>query len=310
MFLHGGVIHLLVNMYALYGTGRFCEQLFGRVRFVLVYFVSGIAGSAASLWWNPFVHSVGASGAVFGVYGALLVFMLDKRNGVPYTIMQTHQASIAVFIAYSLFNGFSNAGIDNAAHLGGLAAGALLGWTLSRPLGEEAAGRRFLKPVAGVTAAATAVAVLLALTPNTLAPYNAQQRFLADIKWFTDYEKQLLQSSKATLEKLGKTPGPHFHRDVTALAEQWGHARQRFAAPTLDRRLSRELLDLQSEMVAYTDLRRQATLALSGLAQPSPKARQQASQEFNRLWKEGNAVIQRVKDRGEAIVAEQKSRRR
>ena len=102
-------------MYALYDVGRMTERLYGSRAFLALYVLSGLLGSAASVWWNPLVNSVGASGALFGVLGACFVYMADKRNGVPMAVMSTHIASLGVFIAYGIVNGLSRSNIDNAA---------------------------------------------------------------------------------------------------------------------------------------------------------------------------------------------------
>ena len=141
MFLHFGVIHLALNMWALYQNGRTIERLYGSFRFALLYVFAGLAGSMASLLWNPLVNSAGASGAIFGVFGGLLAFMIDSRSGVPASMMKEVRNSTLVFTIYSLFYGFAHAGIDNAAHIGGLVGGFLMGLLLVRPLDEASRAR-------------------------------------------------------------------------------------------------------------------------------------------------------------------------
>ncbi len=134
VFIHFGALHLAFNMWALWDAGRLVERLYGTGRFVVVYAVSGLAGSIASLAWNPAVNGAGASGAIFGVFGALLVYLLDRRNGVPVSLVRPMRNSAAVFVALAIAFGWIHPGIDNAAHLGGLAAGALIGALQARPL--------------------------------------------------------------------------------------------------------------------------------------------------------------------------------
>ena len=131
MFLHGGVVHLLLNGWALYQLGSLFELLMGSVRLLLVYFITGIAGSLASAFITQ-NHSVGASGAIFGLMGALIAFLLKHRDNL------TPQAKsllmqLLLWAGINVFLGFSTPGIDNAAHLGGAAAGLLLGFTLREP---------------------------------------------------------------------------------------------------------------------------------------------------------------------------------
>lgn len=141
MFLHFGIIHLALNMWALYQNGRTIERLYGSVRFAMLYVFAGLTGSMASLLWNPQVNSAGASGAIFGIFGGLLAFVINPRNGVPASIMKEERNSTLIFMGYSLFYGFAHAGIDNAAHIGGLAGGFLIGLLLARPLDEASRAR-------------------------------------------------------------------------------------------------------------------------------------------------------------------------
>jgi rhomboid protease GluP len=138
MFLHFGAVHLLLNMWALQVCGTLTERFYGSGRYLLLYLCSGVAGSVASLLWNPVVNSAGASGAIFGVLGALLAFVLNKRNGIPPSIVLAQRRSLGAFLAYNLIFGIVNPVIDNAAHLGGLVSGFLLGKLLARPLDPAA----------------------------------------------------------------------------------------------------------------------------------------------------------------------------
>ena len=101
--------------------------MFGNVRFLVIYLLCGLGGSAASLLWHPYVVSAGASGAVFGIAGALGTFVYLGRVHLPEKAARELLTSIAFFIGVNLLFGFSFPGIDNAGHLGGLVVGALLG---------------------------------------------------------------------------------------------------------------------------------------------------------------------------------------
>ncbi|WP_417069640.1 rhomboid family intramembrane serine protease [Niveibacterium terrae] len=137
MFLHGGLLHIALNMFALWQAGSLVERLFGHQRFLALYLGAGLCGAITSLWWKPAVLSVGASGAIFGVYGALLGYMLGAREAMPLALMRELRASALAFIGFSLFAGFVMPGIDNAAHVGGLIGGLLLGLGFARPLGAR-----------------------------------------------------------------------------------------------------------------------------------------------------------------------------
>ncbi|MFF0633964.1 rhomboid family intramembrane serine protease [Nocardia sp. NPDC004151] len=116
-FLHYGPIHLLANMFALYVLGPYCEVALGRARFVAVYFASLLGGSAAiTALSDPLTASAGASGAIFGIFGAVAVIMLRTRQNLT---------QIAVLLGINLLITFSVPGISVWGHLGGLLAGTL-----------------------------------------------------------------------------------------------------------------------------------------------------------------------------------------
>jgi rhomboid protease GluP len=128
MFLHGGYLHLLLNAWALYQLGTLFERLLGSSRMLATYFVSGIAGSVASIVWTQ-APSVGASGAIFGLLGALISFLLRRREALS-PAGKAILSQLVMWAGINLFLGFQMPGIDNAGHLGGLAAGFLAGLLL------------------------------------------------------------------------------------------------------------------------------------------------------------------------------------
>lgn len=142
MFLHGGILHLALNMYALWEAGLMVTRLFGNRGFLLVYLGTGLVGGALSLHFAGQMNvSVGASGAVFGVIGALLASVIKHRGRFPGGRGKQLIGSLAFFILYSLAYGFANKGIDNAAHIGGLVSGFVAGWLLVEKI-DEGTGRR------------------------------------------------------------------------------------------------------------------------------------------------------------------------
>lgn len=126
-FLHGGLLHLLFNMYALLNIGAIVEIIFGKHRFFLVYVSSGIIASLLSIVFHDNAVSVGASGAIFGIYGLFLSLLVFKALNIPAEIRKSLISSIMFFIVFNLAFGFSIKVIDNAAHIGGLVSGFLLG---------------------------------------------------------------------------------------------------------------------------------------------------------------------------------------
>ncbi len=134
-FLHYGVVHVAFNMWALTDAGRLVERLYGSADFLALYLFSALTGSLASLLWSADrVVSVGASGAVFGVYGALIAYLVVQRGSVPASVLKGLATSASIFIGYVLVFGALQKGIDNAAHVGGLLGGIAAGVALSRPL--------------------------------------------------------------------------------------------------------------------------------------------------------------------------------
>ena len=133
-FLHGGIMHLIANMYGLLFVGIFLEPRIGRSKFAWIYLACGILASFTSLWWHEATVSVGASGAIFGLYGLFLALMLTKVY--PKEFSKALLIGTLVFIGFNLLFGLTG-GIDNAAHLGGLVSGFVIGLFISPQLKEE-----------------------------------------------------------------------------------------------------------------------------------------------------------------------------
>lgn len=129
MFLHIGLLHLLCNMYSLHIIGREIENLYGKTKFLIIYILSGICGSILSLAFSHNTVSAGASGAIFGLLGALLYFGYYYRTYLGATI----KSSVLPVIIANLVIGFLSSGIDNAAHIGGLVGGILVSMLVGVP---------------------------------------------------------------------------------------------------------------------------------------------------------------------------------
>jgi rhomboid protease GluP len=127
MFVHVGILHVAFNMYALFFIGVYLEPLLGRMRYTVAYLAAGLLSSVTSSWWhgNDFV-SVGASGAIFGLYGVFLALL--TTNIVDKRARKSLMTSVGIFVAYNLFYGFSHKEVDNSAHIGGLLSGLLIGY--------------------------------------------------------------------------------------------------------------------------------------------------------------------------------------
>jgi rhomboid protease GluP len=134
VFIHGGLLHIAFNMWCLWNLGRLAESVYGHWTFAVVYLISGLSASLMSVAWHfPIpVSSVGASGAIFGIAGALIASFYLGEFSMPRAAMSGMLRSVATFVAYNLFFGAVMAGTDNAAHVGGLLMGLLLGALIAK----------------------------------------------------------------------------------------------------------------------------------------------------------------------------------
>jgi len=132
IFIHAGLLHLALNSYALWVVGPQVEKLYGSARFLLIYLLAGVGGVAGSYFGQMLMDrsldavSVGASGAIFGLFGVLAVFGFRYRRELPPVIRRALTAGVLPVIVINLFIGFSIPFIDNSAHIGGLITGAAL----------------------------------------------------------------------------------------------------------------------------------------------------------------------------------------
>jgi len=160
--LHGGIIHLAFNMWALWDTGRIAERFYGNGQFLLIYLVAGLFGSLASLFFSARSGvSVGASGAIFGVVGALLSALFTKHHGLPPGLVASMRSSILLFTGYSLFMGFTSKHIDNAAHIGGMLSGFAMATIMAGKFDWEGYRRSAFTRAVMATAAAMIAAFLV-----------------------------------------------------------------------------------------------------------------------------------------------------
>jgi membrane associated rhomboid family serine protease len=164
-FLHGGIIHLVSNMVVLAIIGLFMEKVLGNVAYLTLYLVAGIAGSAASLACYPFLACAGASGAIFGLYGALVAVFLRCRQAVPAETWARLSIVMAAFVGVSLLYGLFSpeVDVDIAGHLGGLVSGFLLGLCLGQRVPQKAVGGRWRNTMVGISGFALVIATVLIL---------------------------------------------------------------------------------------------------------------------------------------------------
>jgi rhomboid protease GluP len=201
MFLHFGLLHLALNMWALFQVGHLVERLLGRAMYVLAYLGSGLCGGFATLIWNgDRVWSAGASGAVFGIFGVLGGFALRQRRTIPRSVLQPLLKSTLWFAGYNLLWGIAHPHIDNAAHIGGLLGGVVLGGVLAMPVDLEArarlASRRML---AGAALTAVLVAIGFSASPRFNYVLQEELEWEKAIESPLAKEHELLAQQKAVM---------------------------------------------------------------------------------------------------------------
>jgi len=136
VFLHAGLMHLLLNMYGLWFVSIFLEPMLGKAKYAMAYLLCGVVASAASIWWHPNTVSIGASGAIFGLYGVLTALAITSK--VKLKQKKPLLLFSLFFIVINLVMGLRG-NIDNAAHIGGLISGLLLGFVLNFTMPDAAA---------------------------------------------------------------------------------------------------------------------------------------------------------------------------
>lgn len=204
-YVHVGLLHLLFNMFTLAQIGPLMERLLGNIGFLVLYTVAGVAGSFASVIWNPQITSAGASGAIFGLYGALLGLLVLQPKGIPSEVLSPLAKGALGFIGYNIVYGLAQQGIDMAAHLGGLVSGFLCGMALSVPFTPEGASRRDRR-------AALLAAVSIAVFFFTAARTPRAADFLEAIQHFGTVEEKTIAAYNDALRKFqtGSLKAPEF----------------------------------------------------------------------------------------------------
>ena len=149
-FVHVGLWHVAVNMWALWNLGMLAERIFGRWHYLYIYLFCGVCGSLASVAWHPWITSAGASGAIFGLAGALIVTFRFGRLPIPPEVIRPILRTLVIFTVINIGFGAVAQFVDNSAHLGGFGGGLLAAAILIQPMfrGREALNRRMFTGVA------------------------------------------------------------------------------------------------------------------------------------------------------------------
>ena len=149
-FVHIGIIHLAMNMWCLISLGALSERLYGSVRFAVLYILAGLGGSIASCMFHPEIVSAGASGAIFGLAGGTLALSVCLKERLPTDRFKNLIGTMLAFVGYNLFYGLIQPHIDNAAHIGGLVTGFLIGLPLAVSVRRELSAGGFINQTAEV----------------------------------------------------------------------------------------------------------------------------------------------------------------
>lgn len=243
VFVHIGILHIAMNMYALYFIGLLLEEFVGSKWFLASYLICGIGASAASSFMHSDLVSAGASGAIFGMFGLFLSLLLIKA--VDKSVSQTMLKTIAIYIGYSLLMGLRG-GVDNAAHVGGLICGILLGlsWKSLNPLVLDI--RKFLPRFAGVS-----LFILL------LSGFLIESAPQANSVWINTYEKfsELEMEAMHLYDYPKETDGSVYVQFIqdTGLPD-WRLA-QKLLLETDTIELNNDQLLVRRQLLRYTDLR-------------------------------------------------------
>jgi membrane associated rhomboid family serine protease len=312
IFIHIGLLHLGFNSWALWVIGPQVEKLYGAARFVILYLGTGIAGVWASYRFHPETASAGASGAIFGLFGVLLVFGIRYRDSIPPHVKRAVGTGVLPVILINLFIGFSlRSFVDNSAHVGGLLAGAALALVVPfKKPGSETPG--IFKAVQWALLALVAVCFFEVAThyngPELSArnlPRGLTQVISAGTPWVQEFvdamnnAQQTFESTSRELESANTAKLGQLKADVTKSIDQLRKVGSRAQKP--DGFKNDFLRVMEDQYALIQDIERSGTFTLSHSQQLKANVQkyEQIMAEFSK-WvdEEGSKYgIQQGKDR-------------
>lgn len=242
-FLHFGLIHLAMNMFAFIQIGLVLERLIGVSRFAAAYLIALVTGSLLSLVFHDNAVSAGASGAVFGMYGVFLALLTTKL--ISKSVRKSLLSGVLTFVGYNLIFGLQGS-IDNAAHIGGLLGGMLAGYAMVSALRKKDESLRGKSMLIGLAVLVTAgMFCLLSFLPNDYGHYDA------DMKAFSRLEEKALAVYKLPENTPDSVLMPMIKNEGIA---SWDSARQIILGiRKMD--LPKELLERNETIKTYCDYR-------------------------------------------------------
>lgn len=241
-FIHFGIVHLLFNMYALYLVGIFLEPVIGNKRFLTCYLLSGIVSTITSLYWHDDSVIAGASGAIFGMYGIIIVLLLLKS--FPGELNKSLLSSFLMIVVCNLLPGVKG-NIDLVGHIGGLAAGIIFGLLISLSLKSESSIAQSV--TIGLLVFLTLIASLFAIVnlPGDILIYERQmKRFYSMDAMALEVLNMPDNTPKKTLLSEYKERGLYYWQENLNLLD------------SLDRlHLSKDLVNRNKKLREYVNLR-------------------------------------------------------
>ena len=267
LILHAGFLHFAANLALLWFAGRLVEHIFGAWRYLALYALAGFGGALASVWWSPDSVSVGSSGAIFGLLGALLAYVNCNAAKFKPELTDRFTMGVVALAAYGILQGLVRPGIDNAAHVGGLLCGLAAGWLLLPP---AKAGRLPWRE-------AVCLVSFLALFAFVYTKLDSRVRYskgvIAEAKRtaFNDYQERVrsvLEPSLETLAQTSKTLKDETKvSDTRALADAHGQLEESIRALRRMEVSDPEIAELHALFVKF--LESQAANAAAATEEPS-----------------------------------------
>jgi rhomboid protease GluP len=283
-FLHFGILHIGFNMWALWSVGPMVERLLGNMGFLVMYLVSGVIGSTVSVLWQPMIVGAGASGAVFGVVGALLGYLVRQRDSVPVVVLAQFKQSLVPFLIYNLLFGLVP-GIDMSAHVGGFVAGFVCGLIQSQPLGAPRIGRLPRNILVAVAGPGLAALLLTGLGMPVVDPD-------AEVRRAGETEKKVLDLVRAADEKMRRgqiSPEEFAGLLETQAIPEWSPAREQLLQI---RGLPGKAQQRIAKLIEYMEDREQGwKLEAEALRENSPTKMQQAEEK----QRAANRLVEQMK---------------
>ncbi len=200
IFLHIGFLHLFFNNYALWIIGQEIEKLYGAARFAALYMMTGIVGSVASYYFYPDATSAGASGAIFGLFGALATFAFRGRSDIPDFIRKSILRRVFPLIAINLILSFSIKEIDKAAHIGGLIAGVALAVLIPYQRAEEKATPTVWRAIMVLCIAVILISFAAAFKNYDGPPLELSNLAASPTTQFLDYFQRMDDAQQALID--------------------------------------------------------------------------------------------------------------